>query len=225
MTRSNRPLAYSLRPWDAANGDMRQTAHLQCASCPVVGRLSVVGIGNNPDMIQKLFIRMDWDCDVHHPSENYCPKCTKQRAIRAGEAVAARKSIADGIRSAQQKQALNPREPMQARSSSPRGDIGIKSLTPAQKSQLRTQLDSTFDDSIGRYLEGNSDHKISELLGIPRATVEEFRENFYGELQDDPEISAFRMQLDDAKRVMSNLQSSINKMELKLDEISKKVGL
>lgn len=215
------PLSYRLGPWDPKHGDMRQTAFTQCATCPTVGKIPIVHLGNNPEKIAKLYIRGEWDYDVHNPRRCFCPKCTKQRAIKAGEEVERmQKAPAPGLKEAQRIQVLSPPKVIDMRN-----EIGIKALNPQQKADLRRELDSTFDDSVGRYLDGNSDHKISEKLGIPRIVVEEFRENFYGELQDDPEIRAFRQQLDDAKRVLGNLQSSINKMELKLDEIARKVGL
>ena len=223
MSRTN-PMAYRIGPF-APPGDLRSTAITSCAKCGNEGKIIIAGMGNNPEKIEKLYIRLGWDYQRFSPGQCICAKCVKQREIRATEEVTRPRPVeAPGLRTAQVVQALNPQKEPTMRSSS-RGDVGIKSLTPEQKSKLRSELDSTFDDSVGRYLEGNSDHKISEKLDIARTIVQEFRENFYGELQDDPEISAFRQQLDDAKRVLSNMQGTVAKMELKLDEISRKVGL
>lgn len=217
--------SYRIGTW-APPGDMRPTAISRCAKCGNEGRLIIAGVGNNPHKIEKFYIRLGWDYDVFSPGNCICPKCVRQREIRATEEVTRPRPVSapPGLRTAQIAQALNPQKELPMRSSS-KEEVGIKSLSPEQKAKLRGELDSTFDDSVGRYLDGNSDHKISEKLGIARATVQEFRENFYGELQDDPEISAFRQQLEDAKRVVSNIQASVAKMELKLDEISRKVGL
>lgn len=223
MTRRTTPLAYVLRPWLPPH-DLRTTAVLTCAKCPREGKLLIPG-GNNPEKIEKLFIRMGWDCNVHNASECICPTCVKQREIRAGEAAKARREQPPGLIAAQQRQALSPPKEVAVRSSSPRGDIGIKELTAEQKTALRNELGGTFDEVNGRYLDGNSDHAISEKLHIPRAVVAEFRENFYGELKDDPEVTAFRAQLEDAKRVLSNMQGTVAKMEAKLEEIAKRVGV
>lgn len=221
MSRVN-PLAYDLKPF-APPGDLRPAAHLRCVSCPEVGKIIVSGFGNNPEKIEKYFIRLGWDASVHNSSSNYCPKCVKNRAIRAGEEARKRKEQPPGLVAAIRTQALSPpqEKPVQRGEKPPM----IKSLTPEQKAALRNELGGTFDESSGRYLDGNSDRAISEKLGIPMVAVVEFRENFYGELKDDPEITAFATQLAELKKVLGNLSETARKMEVKLEDLRRKAGV
>ncbi len=101
----------------------------------------------------------------------------------------------------------------------------MKDLTPDQKAALRREMDATFDDAIGRWLDGNSDHLVSEKLGIPRFIVTEYRELSYGPLKEDPEIAAIGQTLAEAKRTIVNLSASIQKIEARLEEVRRKVGI
>jgi hypothetical protein len=221
---SNTPLAWTLRAFDPPR-DMRTAAHLKCGSCPEVGKLVISGMGHNPEKISQLFTRLGWDIDQHNAARCYCKKCVTNRKIRAQAEAAEeqRKAPAPGLIAAQRRQALSP--PQEKKMTGPRAEVGIKALTADQKTALRNELGGTFDEALGRYLEGNSDRAISEKLSIPMAIVIEFRENFYGELRDDPEIGAFRLQIEDCRKVLRNLENSIDRMEEKLKELCKKAGL
>lgn len=218
-------LSYRLRPFDVARNDMRQTAVISCAKCGEQGKLPVVNRGNNPEWIEKQFIRMRWECDVHNAKRNLCPRCIKNREIRLEKEQALDKLAQLGQEI--ERGARQPEYPgiVPVKKKEEQKEMSIKDLSPEKKTALRNELGGTFDEAAGRYIDGNSDHSISEKLGIPRKTVVEFREAFYGELKDDPEITAFRMQLEDAKRVVNNMQTTLQKMEEKLATISKRVGL
>lgn len=226
-------LAYSLVPMNPPR-DMRSCASLMCATCPNVGKLPIVAIGNNPEKIEKMFVRLGWDCNVHKPRLNFCPKCVRQRVIRA-EDENPKPTRTGGAVLTDAPPLRGPRDAVVAfsdlragtrTSSSPKEDkMSIKDLSAEQKAALRRALDANFDDSTGRFIGDVSDHSISEKLNIPRLTVIEFREASYGELKEDPEIAAFVQQMADAKRVLTGLQSTFAKMELKLEQMRRKVGL
>lgn len=220
----NTPLAWDLRPFDPPR-DVRASAHLKCGYCPEVGKILISGFGHNPEKIAKYFTRLGWEVDQHNQARCFCKKCVANRKIRAQEEAEERrkKSVADGLLAAQRKQALSP--PQERVMNGPRAEVGIKSLSPEQKAALRRELDATFDDSVGRYLEGNSDHAISEKLNIPRAIVGEFRENFYGELKDDPELAAIRAGIEDGRKFLRNFEASLDRLEARVNEYAKKVGL
>ena len=61
------------------------------------------------------------------------------------------------------------------------------SLTPAERTKVRALLDGHFDDSRGAYLDGYSDKRIGEEVGVPWKLVEAVREAAYGPLRADPE--------------------------------------
>lgn len=222
---TDKPLAYRLAPYDPPV-DMTATAHMTCAECGSVRRLKVVGIGNNPEKIEKMFIRMGWDCNVHKPKECICERCVRLRKIRIEREID-RPVPAERIFAAISKKPTPAHFPEDTplvsgtRTSSSK-EVGIKALTPEQKTSLRNELSGTFDESVGRYLDGNSDRTISEKYNIPMAVVIEFRENFYGELREDPQITAFKTQMADALKIMGNLQRTFAQMETKLDELSRK---
>lgn len=230
MSRHVNPLAYSIAAKDPAGGDMRPTAHIKCGKCGRIGTFNVAGIGNNPNLIERGFIRLGWDCNVHKPAECICPVCVKQREIRReGEspkapvvipAKAPTPGLMDNVR-------IGAGTRSQSNPSTSKGDVPmtLKDLPAAQKTSLRTALESYFDPDRGAYTDGMNDHRVSEELGVPRVLVVEFRETFYGELKEDPEIKAFRQQMEDAKKIMSNLQASLTKMETKLAELLRKNGL
>lgn len=217
-------LAYEIGPLNAPD-DMRSSAILKCAGCDVKGKLPIMGFGNNPEKIEKAFVRLGWRCDVHKASGNFCPKCMKEKAVRA-EAAARRKD--EQCKEEQQVELRAfTRTPASATISTPRV-VEIKSLrelTPEQKFRLRQELDQSFDDSAGCYLDGRTDHTVSEKLGIPRAIVIEFRELMYGPLKEDPLITTLRNGLAEAKKAMASIQSDVAKMELLLAEVAKKNGL
>lgn len=208
-------LAYELRPLNPPV-DMRTAAAITCSGCGAIGKVPILGFGNNPDKIERAFIRMSWRCDVHKPAECLCPKCMREKAIRAKNDTSTPKEPPVAI-------ALSP---FRAASSPRVVEVkGIRDLTPEQKFTLRQLLDHSFDDKAGRYLDGANDHLFSEKTGIPRAVVVEFRELMFGPLKEDPLITGFRDQLDAVKKQMALLQSSIGKMELQISEIAKKNGM
>lgn len=224
------PLAYTIEAADPAAGDMRPFAKGTCAECGNRQRINVTNVGNRPALIQQLFSRVGWDFDAHKPSKCFCPGCVRKRIERrAGESpkdpvpVPAKPRIPGLMDNVKAGLAETARITV----SSPKKDEArtLKDLAAAQKSSLRTALESYFDPDSGQYSDGMNDHTISEELGIPRALVAEFRDTFYGELKQDPEIMAFVQQMEEAKKVLANLQSTFNKMELKLEQLLKKNGM
>lgn len=219
---ANTTLAYEIRPLNPPE-DMRPAATLQCAGCDVKGKLPIMGFGNNPEKIQQAFIRLGWRCDVHKASGNFCPKCMKEKAVRA-EAAAKRN---DEQRKEEKQVELRAftRTPVSTASSPQMVEVrSLRDLTPDQKFKLRQSLDHSFDDSSGRYIDGHTDHTVSERLGIPRAIVIEFRELMYGPLKEDPLVTNLRDQLSEAKKALAGIQSDVAKMELLLAEVAKKNG-
>lgn len=226
---SKAPLAYRLASFDPPR-DMRSTAHLPCATCPVIGKLPIVSMGNNPEAINKMFGRLGWDANVWKHAENWCPACVRRREAEAKARLpldAASRVLTD-VPAATTPRGLKDAIRMGSgvRHSSPKEDkVTLKSLSADQKASLRRELDASFDDTTGQYLSGTTDHTISEKLDIPRAIVIEFRELTYGELKEDPELSALRAGFEEMKKFAANFQSSLAKYEERLAAYARKIGM
>lgn len=226
-------LAYDLVRFNPPH-DLRTAAQLKCYDCPTTEKVQIAGKGNNPEWIGQQFVRLGWDCDPFHRSKNWCPKCVKQRKIRAhAEAEQANPAPPRVLPTLPVISPLTPKhfEDVKVgagtRTSSSMGDkvTELRQLNVQQKSLLRTAIESYFDPDKGRFEEGWSDHRISEETNIPRKLVIEFREQGYGELQEDPEIRAFKQMYEDSMKVMANLQATQEKMRLKLEALLKKHGV
>lgn len=224
-------LAYALERFDPPR-DMRTAAAMTCSKCDTKGKIPVVNSNNNPEKIAQWFKRLGWECDGFHASQNLCPKCIERRELRRKQEIAqeerertpGRVLVAPLPKVA----VAAPRhfeDVVLGASTRTGGTITkIADLTREQKAEVRKELDSHFDEENGRYLDEYSDQIIADGLGIPRKVIEQFREDLYGPIMRDPEIEAIEATVADAKRTMANLQSSINRLETKIDELKKKRG-
>ena len=119
--------------------------------------------------------------------------------------------------------------PMQTPQAKPRP------LSPDEKTRVRQKLDGCFDELRGVYLDGQSDQKIGESLGIPWASVREYREIAFGPLKGNEETAALKGDIDklaaDLAAVMSRsskeigeLASAKDKLLTRLNALEKKLG-
>ena len=222
-------LAYELRALDPPR-DMRTAATLTCANCGTKGRLGIAGMGNNPEKINQQFIRIGWDADVWHHAKNFCPKCVAQRAERVKaeiESTMPTKPVPVArILPAPAAQAPAPTaEPFKLGAGTRTAEVtDVKKLSAQQRGLLRTALESYFNADTGRYETDWSDKRISDELQIPRKIVADYRDLMYGEIQEDPELKALKQMIEEANRVMGNLQASQQRINAKLEAIAKKYG-
>lgn len=221
-------LAYEIRPY-AAPDDLRPAAHLKCPRCGDVGKIHIAGMSNNPEKIGKFFVRLGWDADMHHWSRNLCPKCVKLRETRSHPIdTKPRRVLLPVLDNPDKGKALVSAASSRAqdfalgagvRSTPKAGEVTIRTLSAKQKADLRSALDDNFDPDAGRWAKDWSDHVVSELLDIPRILVAEFRENFYGELKEDPDTQEFRDGLATVKNMQKDMQSMISRLETLLEKI------
>jgi hypothetical protein len=137
------------------------------ATCSVCSVRTSVGVGgsNNPEAIAKRFRLADWDFDPFSPRDYRCPQHAKKGT-----------------------QPIKPKEV----AVQPPAD---RSPTPTQKKAIRDALDGNFDEEIGRYLDGLTDQKVAEKIGVPHAWVREIREKAYGEIKVNPDIEAIGLEV------------------------------
>ena len=241
MAKQAGALAYRIGPIDAKNGDMRAYAFLPCATCDNIGKLSIAGIGNNPEKISKLFVRMNWHVDVHNAKKNFCPECVNRQQIRKEEdrekqrrEATAKARVLATVETPEEPpttalgvglmDAIKRGDNEKPRSNAPAVEWkSLKDLPRDKKELLRTAMDSYFDAEKGRWEGDYNDDKVAEESAVPRVLVVEFRESFYGVLQEDPVIVALTQEIMQVKRMAKNLtEVTIPKLEQRIEELRKK---
>lgn len=242
MSRSSGTLSYEIKPVAPEVGDMRNMAHGKCASCGTVGKVPIGGIRNNPEKIEKMFIQRGWDFDKFNTSNCMCDRCVKNRKLRL-EA----ERDADRLKASKNARVLpvvNPPIAPTVPTAAPPGGLmnavkqgpqprppepivmTLKDLNASQRASLRTAIEAYFNADTGQWAEEWSDHRVSEETNIARVVVAEFRDSFYGPITDDPILKALTDELAQIKRILTNMQElTVPKLERKLDEYRKKVGL
>lgn len=246
MSRSSGTLSYDIKPVSPETGDMRNMAHGRCATCGTVGKVPIGGIRNNPEKIEKLFIHRGWDFDKFNTSNCICDRCVRNRKIRLdAERDAARVAA---TKSARVLPSINPATAPTIATAPPTAAppgglmnavkqgpqprppepivMTLKDLNASQRATLRTAIEAYFNADTGQWADEWSDHRVSEETNIARVVVAEFRDSFYGPITADPMLKALTDELAQAKRILTNMQElTLPKLERKLDEYRKKVGL
>lgn len=74
-------------------------------------------------------------------------------------------------------------------------DLKMREATPQERVKIRAVLDKQFDDGAGCWLDGYSDQKAGEEVGVPWAIVTRIREAAYGPIRVDPEVAGLRAEL------------------------------
>lgn len=110
-----------------------------------------------------------------------------------------------------------------------------RALTPDEKTKVRQKLDGCFDEQRGVYLDGQSDQKIGEALGIPWASVRDYRELAFGPLKGNEETAALKADIDKlaasiaaemarSSKEIGELGAAKDRLLTRLNAIEKKLG-
>jgi len=83
--------------------------------------------------------------------------------------------------------------------------------TARQVVAIADALAEHLDD--GRYRPGWSDHRVGDALTLPAALVAKVREDLHGPLKGDPEIEAFRSDLDAWMSIGADLRDRLDHLE------------
>ena len=113
--------------------------------------------------------------------------------------------------------------------------LAPRALTPDEKTKARGKLEGCFDEQRGVYLDGMSDQKIGEQLGLPWASVRDYREVAFGPLKGNEETAALKADIDklsaDLAALMSRsskeigeIASAKDKLLTRLNALEKKLG-
>jgi|GEM_PF-1151040 len=112
--------------------------------------------------------------------------------------------------------------------------------TAAIRAQARMMrlISEHFDEDAGEYLNGYSDQKISDEVGIALASVQNFRREGFGELKTPDELSSlrddvvlFEMQVEEMRKSLDNtineglakLAKEHKALAAKVEELARKV--
>lgn len=189
------------------NGRRQECCRVTCTGCDAVERRWLPGRFNEHDAVA-FFTRLGWQLG-RAPK---CPECHE-----AAKATPLKKEPLMTV--VPMKETPKPRP-----------------LSPDEKTRVRQKLDGCFDELRGVYLDGQSDQKIGESLGIPWASVREYREIAFGPLKGNEETAALKGDIDklaaDLAAVMSRsskeigeLASAKDKLLTRLNALEKKLGV
>lgn len=221
MARSENPLAYSLRPYNAPR-DLTIAAWLPCSLCQDVEKVKISSMGNNPGLIEQAFKHMGWNVNVHRAKACVCPKCIAKQK-KEEDLLKHQPTPPERILKTVQPVSVVPA--LNSRGGSAQTISHLRDLTKEQRGLLREEIEAYFNEEAGRWESGHSDHNASETLGIPRAIVIEFRESFYGPLKEDSDVTWLKAEIVGVRREIAATQGRLSKMEERLALIQKKVGL
>lgn len=160
----------------AKAGEAARMARVPCHKCTATLEIPMPGKLLPPNVVAKFAARAGWRMDGERRSSNRCPACIGGKTQH----------------SLDNTPPLNPAKviPMaEAKAAGPR------ELTQPERLKIRAILDKHFDDGAGCWLEGYSDQKAGEEIGVPWAFVTKVREAAYGPIRVDPEVAALKAEL------------------------------
>lgn len=161
------------------SGAFQGIARFLCVGCGATHDETLIsGRVMNPEAIAKRAVRDGWQAHAYRRTKTYCPACVAKRPANDPNS-----ELAKVI-------------PMAKPAAEP---TPLREATPDQRVAIRSALDKSFDDSVGAYLDGMSDQRIAETVGVPRLVVERIREAAYGPIRVDPEMTAIRGEMDRLK--------------------------
>lgn len=218
MQKSHRTLAYTVMTVRSAQHGLRTVARFTCAVCAVTGDFTLPSPDSHaPDRVVNAMRDKGWQVDKNSRRLIRCPEHNKRRQHRKpGEQTMGSQTV-----------------PQAAPNGATFPPVAApKPMTADDRARIRRKLEEYFDDKAGRYLDGMSDQKIGEQLGIAWANVKAVREAAYGELRSDPEIDALQRQLFEAMREHQNLVALVAKngeaitlLQSRLNTVTAKLGL
>lgn len=187
-------------------------ARMTCHQCAAHGDIKLSAHSHNPEWVAKKFIEKGWEADAHRASYCICPECVAGR----------RKKLAPVKLPDTNLEKLDMASP----------DKPLRDPDPDERMKIRGMLDHHFDDKKGYFLDGFSDQKIGQHLGLPWAMVTKIREAAYGPIRTDPEIASIQRDVEAARQQMGTLSESlalvkklVESAETKLQAAKKRLGI
>jgi len=191
-----KPLPFQLVNHMGIGGSGRETARFTCQRCGAHAEFPLVRTSRafNPDLTIARAAAGGW---LATRNKCECPRC--QLAAKARS-----KGESPGP-----KPAPPPFATFKTRFSpgqeSTMADLKMRDATPQERVKIRAVLDKQFDDGAGCWLDGYSDQKAGEEVGVPWAIVTRIREAAYGPIRVDPEVAGLRAELAQIGRELAAL--------------------
>ena len=192
-------------------GITKTVTRFRCVECGATVELGVAGNGGlAPHFQAKRVQHLGWKAHPERKNACFCPRCSGPRKARkphtTGEIInMAEKTTATAAR------------PVAVPSPAPEV-VAIKQPDQAQRLAIRKHLDSHFDDQTGAYLDGMTDRRIAELVGVPAVAVETIRVAAYGELRANPELLEMRGALKRAALDLHEMQNRVAALASKVEK-------
>lgn len=101
----------------------------------------------------------------------------------------------------------------------------VREPTQQERIKVRQVIDQHFDDEAGFWLNGYSDQKAGEEIGVPWALVTRIREAAYGPIRVDPEVAALKMELAQIGRELSAVVEKHQAAMKRVDALVAKRGV
>lgn len=99
------------------------------------------------------------------------------------------------------------------------GIIAPRAPTVADRRKIMDELELSYDIKACCYINGLSDERVSQTLGLPRAWIGEVRSQFFGELNVNADELAVRNELTAALAEFKQLKGRIGQLEGKIAEL------
>lgn len=151
-------------------GQRKTVLTLQCHSCPNTFETTVTA-DMSPSHTLKEAHKAGWKANGRNPRATTCPDCQQAK-----------------------------RKPKEDATTMTTTQTAVAApLTSDQRLKIRHLLDTHYDDSRGRYLDGYSDQVIGREVDVAFSKVAEVREAAYGPLAGDDDVSELRKEIDAVK--------------------------
>lgn len=218
----------SLASWKIMRDGGHNIARLTCARCPAHADITL-GTHMPPEFIVKKFQQKGMYVDPKRSDRCFCTECFQSR-----------KRDIDKVRGKATMKEVFPKELINGAAASPPSetlklfkaekaesviDISPAPLSSMKRAEIRAMLESFFDDKTGRYLDGYSDKKIAEEIGISWKQVEAVRELAYGELKSDPELDMLKQRVADMRVHIDAALVVESDIYKRIREIEKRMGI
>jgi hypothetical protein len=209
MSQTEDPRGFTLARSDYG-GTVRTVAQFRCVSCSATVDTPVkAGSPLEPETYAKRVALKGWQAWPFKKAKTYCPDCLKPAA----------KNNPDS----ELRKVIPMTAPIVPSAVAAPKLVSVAPPTSAQRHQVRQHLDKNFDDDAGCYLDGLSDQRVAEMVGVPRIVVEQMREAAYGPIKLDPVVAGMRNEVAQAKRDLDGQQKALDALKAKVAEMSSRL--